>query len=123
MNKFELKKKRQQRRKLSVRKKITGTQDRPRMTVYRSLNNIFVQIINDEEGKTMLSASSIDKEIKAQISSTAKKSDLSKIVGKAIAQRALENNITKVVFDRNGYIYHGRVKALADSARENGLNF
>ena len=123
MNKYELKKKRQQRRKLSVRKKITGTFDRPRMSVYRSLNNIFVQIINDEEGKTLLSASSIDKEIKGQIPEQAKKSDLSTIVGKVIAQRALANNITKVVFDRNGYNYHGRIKALAESARENGLNF
>ncbi|MCE5305499.1 MAG: 50S ribosomal protein L18 [Chloroherpetonaceae bacterium] len=123
MNKQELKHKRQTRRKLSVRKKISGNQERPRMTVYRSLNNIFVQIINDEESRTLLSASSIDKEIKGQIPKDASKSDLSKIVGKFIAKRAIEKNITKVVFDRNGYNYHGRVKALADSARENGLNF
>ncbi len=123
MNKYELKKKKHQRRKLSVRKKIEGTPDRPRMTVYRSLNNIFVQIIDDEEGRTLLSASSIDKELKGQISTNATKSDLSKIVGKTIAQRALDKNITKVVFDRNGYNYHGRVKTLAEAARENGLNF
>jgi len=108
---------------MSVRNKIVGTPERPRMTVYRSLNNIFVQIIDDEEGRTLLSASSIDKEIRGQISSSATKSDLSKIVGKSIAQRAIDKNITKVVFDRNGYNYHGRVKALAEAARENGLNF
>jgi len=123
MNKYELKKKKHQRRKMSVRNKIVGTPERPRMTVYRSLNNIFVQIIDDEEGKTLLSASSIDKEIRGQISSSTTKSDLSKIVGKSIAQRAIDKNITKVVFDRNGYNYHGRVKALAEAARENGLNF
>jgi large subunit ribosomal protein L18 len=123
MNRFELKKKRHLRRKLSVRKIIFGTAERPRLTVYRSLNNFFVQLIDDKNGKTLASASTIDKDVKNVISDKMPKIEKSKVVGKVIAQKAKEHNIVSVVFDRNGYEYHGRVKAFADSARENGLEF
>ena len=123
MNALELKKIRRQRRKNHIRKRINGSKERLRMTVYRSLNHIYVQLIDDDLGKTMLSASTLDKEVKAAIKPEMKKIDECKLVGKFIAKRAKEKNITNVVFDRNGYLYHGRVKALADAARENGLQF
>lgn len=123
MNRFELKKIRRARRKMSIRKKIFGTPEKPRLSVFRSLNNIFAQLIDDTTGRVLVSASTIDKEIKPILTQKLTKIEESKIVGKAIAERALANNITSVVFDRNGYIYHGRVKALADAARENGLKF
>lgn len=123
MNRFELKKARRVRRKLSVRRKIVGTQERPRLTIYRSLNNFFAQLIDDTKGVTIASASTIDVEAKKVINPEMKKSELSKVVGQLIAKRALENNIKVVVFDRNGYNYHGRVKVFCESARENGLVF
>lgn len=123
MNRFELKKIRRARRKMSIRKKIFGTPEKPRLSVFRSLNNIFAQLIDDTTGRVLVSASTIDKQIKPILTQKLTKIEESKIVGKAIAERALANNITSVVFDRNGYIYHGRVKALADAARENGLKF
>lgn len=94
-----------------------------RLTVTRSNNHIFAQIINDDEQHTYVSASSLDKDIKNLIEPTMKKVEKSKIVGKVLAQRALQKDIKNVVFDRNGYLYHGRVKALADGAREGGLIF
>ena len=123
MNALELKKVRRQRRKNHIRKRISGSKERLRMTVYRSLNHIYVQLIDNDLGKTMLSASTLDKEVKAAIKPEMKKIDKCKLVGRMIAKRAKEKNITNVVFDRNGYLYHGRVKALADAARENGLQF
>ena len=103
-----------------VRGKISGTNDTPRLNVFRSNGNIFAQIIDDEKGITLVSASSIDKELKltngGNIEAATK-------VGEVIAKRAKEAKIKKVVFDRGGYLYHGRVKALADAARENGLEF
>lgn len=105
-----------------VRNKVTGTTERPRLNVYRSLNNIYAQIIDDVAGNTLVSASSLDKEIKDQIGATGNK-EAAKLVGKLIAQKALDKGITTVTFDRGGYIYHGRVKTLAEGARENGLNF
>ncbi len=103
-----------------VRKTVSGTTETPRLNVFRSNSNIFAQIIDDSEGKTLVSASSIDKELKLEnggnVEAAAK-------VGELIAKRAKKAKITKVVFDRGGYLYHGRVKALADAARENGLEF
>lgn len=105
-----------------VRNKITGTPERPRLNVYRSLSNIYAQLIDDVAGKTLVAASSLDKEIKDQ-TSAAGNVDAAKLVGELIGKRALENGIEAVTFDRGGYIYHGRVKALADGAREAGLKF
>lgn len=103
-----------------VREKVVGTKDIPRLNVFRSNNNIFAQIIDDEAAVTLVSASSIDKELKLKKGND---SDAAAKVGELIAKRAKEAKITKVTFDRGGYLYHGRVKALADAARENGLEF
>jgi large subunit ribosomal protein L18 len=109
--------------KATIRKKISGTAERPRLTVYRSLGNIYGQIIDDIAGKTLVAASSISKEVKAELAGAKSKKAKSALVGKIIAKKALEKNIKNVVFDRNGLLYHGRVKALADGAREGGLKF
>jgi len=106
--------------KKRIRKKISGTPERPRMSVFRSNKNIYVQLIDDVNGRTLVSASSRVKEIR-QIQGN--KTQIAAEVGKLIAQRALKAGITAVVFDRNGYLYHGRVKALAEAARQNGLKF
>ena len=105
-----------------VRRKISGTTQRPRLCVYRSNSSIYAQIINDETGVTLVSASTLDKYVKALLEGKSK-SEQAKIVGETVAKRALEKNITEVVFDRGGYIYIGRVQALADGAREAGLKF
>ncbi|MDL2205929.1 50S ribosomal protein L18 [Eubacteriales bacterium OttesenSCG-928-N13] len=105
-----------------VRKKISGTPARPRLCVYRSLNHIYAQIIDDAAGNTLVAASTVEKDIQAQIQELDKKS-ASKIVGKAIAERAAAKGIKDVVFDRGGYIYTGRVAELAAGAREGGLDF
>ncbi|MDI3533684.1 MAG: large subunit ribosomal protein [Thermosediminibacterales bacterium] len=110
------------RRHLRARKKIFGTAERPRLNVFRSLNHIYAQVINDETGNTLVSASTLDREIKGKIQKTGN-IDAAKLVGKLIAERALNKGIKKVVFDRGGYIYHGRVAALAEAAREAGLEF
>ncbi len=110
------------RRHERVRKHVSGTSVRPRLNVYRSLAEIYVQVIDDEAGKTLVSASTIDQELRSQMSGL-KKTDQAKLVGKAIAQRAAAKGIQQVVFDRGGYRYTGRVKALADAAREGGLDF
>lgn len=123
MNTTSLKYKRKARRKRSIKSKIRGTADVPRLTVFKSLNNIFVQLIDDNSSKTLVSASTIDKDIKGQINGEMNKTQKSILVGKLVAQRAIEKNITKVRFDRNGNLYTGRIKALADSAREGGLQF
>jgi len=104
-----------------IRKKIMGTSDRPRLNVYRSLNHIYVQVIDDHAGATLVAANSA--EGKKGEKRTGGNVASAKAVGKAIAERAKAKGITKVVFDRGGYIYHGRVKALADAAREAGLQF
>ncbi len=109
-------------KQLKIRKKINGTSERPRFSVYRSLNNIFVQIIDDVNGKTLAQASSIDKELKAEIKNGGNV-EAAKLVGKKAAERALAAGIENVVFDRSGYVYTGRVKALAEAAREAGLKF
>jgi large subunit ribosomal protein L18 len=105
-----------------IRKKISGTAERPRMSVYRSLNNIFVQIIDDVNGKTLVSASTIDKELKSEIKNGGN-AEAAVVVGKKIAERAIAAGIKTITFDRSGYVYTGRVKALADAAREAGLEF
>lgn len=105
-----------------VRKTINGTPERPRLCVYRSLKNISVQIIDDVNKITLVSASSLDKELKSEIGYGGNK-DAAKLVGEAIAKRALAKGIETVSFDRGGFLYHGRVKELADGAREAGLKF
>jgi large subunit ribosomal protein L18 len=104
----------------SIRKKLSGTAERPRLAVYRSNKFIYVQVINDDLGVTLTAASSKDGELAGQ---KINKTEQSKAVGKLIAQKALDEGITEVVFDRGGYLYHGRVQALADAAREGGLKF
>lgn len=118
----ESKNKLRQARHLRARKKIVGTQERPRLNVYRSLQHVYAQIINDETGVTLASASTIDKELSASVEYGGNIA-AAKVVGEAIAKRALAKGITQVVFDRGGYIYHGRVAALAAAAREAGLEF
>ena len=104
-----------------VRNKISGTAERPRLNVFRSLKHIYVQLIDDDMGHTLVSASSLDPEIKSVSEKT--KKEVAKMVGELAARRALEKGITKVVFDRGGYIYHGRVAEVAAGAREAGLEF
>ncbi|MBN2612184.1 MAG: 50S ribosomal protein L18 [Bacteroidales bacterium] len=107
--------------KLRIRKKISGTNDRPRMTIFRSNKQIYVQFIDDLAHKTLLSVSSLDKDIAAK--KDMNKTEQAKLVGKLAAEKSKEAGINNVVYDRNGYLYHGRVKALADAAREAGLKF
>jgi large subunit ribosomal protein L18 len=111
---------RRQRIKYGVRKKVSGTSGRPRLSVFRSNNEIYVQLIDDESAKTLASASSKDKDILAQKGNRVEKS---KLVGAAIARKATDLGLLDVIFDRGGYLYHGRVKAVADGAREGGLKF
>ena len=113
------KNKARQKRHLRVRNHIAGTAARPRLNVFRSLKNIYAQIIDDEKGVTLVSASSKDKDCAQYGGNVA----AAKLIGEAVAKRALEKGITEVVFDRGGYIYHGRVAALAEAAREAGLKF
>ena len=121
-----------QRRHMRIRKKVNGTAERPRLTVYRSLNHIYVQLVDDLAGRTILTLSSSHKDVRGALAGVtgagaaggAKgKLAASKEVGKRVAQMAKEKGIERVCFDRGGYLYHGRVKALADAAREGGLNF
>jgi large subunit ribosomal protein L18 len=108
-------------RKLGIRKRVAGDTERPRLTVFRSATHIYAQIINDETGKTLCQASTVDKAIRDSLKDK-KKSDAAKEVGKAIAERAKKAGVAAVVFDRNGFRYHGRIAAVADGAREGGLN-
>lgn len=110
------------RRHERARKKITGTGERLRLSVYRSLNHIYVQIINDTENKTLISASSLDSPVK-ELKQHKGNCKTAKEVGTLVAKKAIEKGIKKVVFDKSGYLYHGRIKALADAAREAGLEF
>jgi len=105
-----------------VRKKVFGTPERPRLAVYKSLKHMHAQIIDDTKGVTLVSASTVEKEIREKVKGL-RKSEAAKLLGEIIAKRAIEKGIEKVVFDRGGFIYHGRVKALADGAREGGLQF
>ncbi len=109
--------------KRHIRLRITGTAERPRLTVFRSLKHVYAQIIDDSAGKTLVSVSDTSKEFKGQFDGLKGQTKLGNMVGKITAKKALEKNITQVVFDRNGYLYHGVVKATADGAREGGLKF
>jgi len=110
------------RRHIRIRQSVSGTSERPRLNVYRSLAEIYAQVIDDQAGNTLVSASTIDVELRAQMAGL-KKAEQAKLVGKALAERAKAKGISKVVFDRGGFRYIGRVKALADAAREGGLDF
>jgi large subunit ribosomal protein L18 len=111
-----------ERRKHSIRKKVNGTAERPRLTVFRSSKHIYAQVVNDDAHQTIATASTLDEQIIPQLAGL-KKSDKAKKIGAAIAERLKAKGIDQVVFDRNGYIYHGRIMALADAAREAGLKF
>jgi large subunit ribosomal protein L18 len=109
-------------RKKRIRKKIRGTAGRPRLSVFRSATHIYAQVIDDDRQRTLLAVSSLSAEIK-KVEDKGSKSELAKKVGALVAQKCLEKRIKQVVFDRNGFVYHGRIKALADAAREAGLEF
>ncbi len=121
MAKFSRREARERRHK-RLRQQIVGTPERPRLNVYRSLHHIHAQIIDDSVGHTLVAASSVEPELRAKLGSTGNQ-EAAKEVGKRIAERAKEHGITKVVFDRGGYIYHGRIASLAEGAREGGLEF
>lgn len=122
MGSLNLKKKARLKRKVRIRKKISGSPERPRLSVFRSARHIYVQIIDDSQGKTLISASSTEKPVKEQQKFENKIAQAT-YIGKLAAQRALEMGISKVVFDRGGFLYHGRIKAVSDGAREGGLDF
>ena len=113
---------RRQRKHERVRKRVKGTAVRPRLNVFRSSKHIYAQIVDDDLGQTLTAASSLSKELKGQLKTGANKA-AAKAVGKLIAQKAIQKNINLVVFDRGGYLYHGRIKELAEGAREGGLKF
>ena len=121
MNKNKAKQMRRTRRRIGIRKRIVGTPQRPRLSIYRSLNHIYAQVIDDMAGTTLASASSRDKGVK--VGDNAGNSEAAKAVGVVLAERAKNAGVESVVFDRGGFKFHGRVKALADAARENGLKF
>lgn len=110
------------RRHRRIRAKLSGTAERPRLNVFRSLEHIYVQVIDDHTGHTIVSASTVDKNLRADLAGKTKKEQAT-LVGKAVAERAQAAGVKQVVFDRGGYLYHGRIQALADGAREGGLEF
>lgn len=110
-------------KKANIRKKVVGTPERPRLTIYRSAKHVYAQIIDDTSGKTLVSASTVSKDLREELKAVKSEMEVCKLVGKYTAKRALEKKIQNVVYDRNGYLYHGRVKAVADGAREGGLKF
>jgi large subunit ribosomal protein L18 len=114
---------RRRRRKRHVRKRVAGTPERPRLTVFRSHKNIYAQIIDDTAGRTLVSASTREKPMRQKVTGSAANKGAAALVGAALAAKAVEAGIKKVVFDRNGYAYHGRVQQLADAARKGGLEF
>ncbi len=122
MSSTDIKKQARLKRKKRVRKKVFGTLQRPRLTVYRSSRHIYAQIIDDTAGHTLVAASTMEKTMKAPAEGKGKIAEATAI-GKLVAQRAKEKGIAQVVFDRNGFLYHGRVKAVSDGAREAGLDF
>ena len=111
-----------ERRKLRIRQKISGTSEQPRLSVFRSSKHIYAQVVDDVSGSTLAHASTLSRDVRGEVAE-ASKSDAAKKVGQAIAKLLLAKGISKVVFDRNGYLYHGRIRALADAAREAGLKF
>ncbi len=122
-NRFHQKKLRAQKRRYRIRSKIRGTADRPRLVVYKSLKHIYAQLVNDLTGQVISGVSSLTPEVKKQIKNGLSKTKISELVGLAIAQKAQEKGISQIVFDRQIYKYHGRIKALGDKAREGGLKF
>ena len=114
---------RRERIKTNIRKRLRGTTERPRLTVYRSLKHLYAQIVDDVQQKTLVSVSTLSKDVRDELKSVKGAKQLAKQIGTTLAKKAQQNNIKRVVFDRNGYLYHGIVKALADGAREGGLEF
>jgi len=116
---------RRDRIKFRIRKRVQGTTERPRLTVFRSVSHIYVQVVNDADGTTIASASTTEPAVKGGLDKAAKGGNIAgaKAIGKAIAERLQEKGVKRVVFDRNGFLYHGRIKAVADAAREAGLEF
>lgn len=123
MGHLEVKKARRERARKGLRVRIKGTAERPRLVVFRSLKHIYGAIVDDAQGKTLMQVSSLNKDIAEQVKAAKGKMNVSKVIGVALAKKALEKNIQQVVFDRAGRLYHGRVKAFADGAREGGLKF
>ena len=117
------KRSRRKRAHLRVRSRIHGTGDRPRLAVFKSLKHVYAQVIDDLEGRTLASASSLDPDVRGQVEHAGSTVETAKAVGKTVAERAKAKGIETVVFDRGGYVYRGKVKALADAAREGGLEF
>jgi large subunit ribosomal protein L18 len=123
--KIKTKDDRRQRIKYRLRKRVQGSESRPRLTIFRSVAHIYVQVVDDMSGRTIASASSVEPTVKGTMEKKARGGNLAgaKAIGKTIAERLKEKGVTRVVFDRNGFLYHGRVKAVADAAREAGLEF
>ncbi|HSK76282.1 MAG TPA: 50S ribosomal protein L18 [Thermoanaerobaculia bacterium] len=121
--KMRAKRERRERAHARVRNRVRGSAERPRLSVYKSLRYIYAQVIDDDRGTTLAQASSADPEIREQVGSSTSGKAAAKLVGEVVAARAKEKGIEKVVFDRGGYVYHGRVQAIADAAREKGLQF
>ncbi len=117
------KRQRRERAHLRVRQRVQGTGERPRLSVYKSLRYIYAQVIDDTRGVTLAAAGSGDQAVRSQLSTSTSSKEAAKLVGQLVAERARERGVQSVVFDRGGYIYHGNVKALADAAREKGLQF
>jgi len=120
---MQRKRERRERAHLRVRSRVRGTAERPRLAVYKSLKYIYAQVIDDQQGTTLVAATSADPAIKSQLSRSAATQEAAKLVGQVVAERAKAKGIERVVFDRGGYIYHGNVKAVAEAAREKGLQF
>ena len=123
--KIKTKEDRRERIHLRQRKRITGTTERPRLSVFRSVSHIYAQVIDDLSGKTLVSASSVEPAVKGALAKDARGGNLkgAEAIGRAIAERSIEKGITRVVFDRSGFLYHGRIRAVADAARKAGLEF
>jgi large subunit ribosomal protein L18 len=122
---IETKEDRRDRIKFRIRKKVRGTAERPRMSVFRSVSHIYVQVIDDMAGATIAAASSVEPDVKGRLADGARAGNTkgAEIVGKTVAERLIQKGITRVVFDRNGFLYHGRVRAVAEAARQAGLEF
>jgi large subunit ribosomal protein L18 len=116
---------RRQRIKYRIRRRVSGTVERPRLTIFRSVSHMYVQVVDDASGKTIASASTVEPTVKGALAKKATGGNVegAKAIGKTIAERLIEKGVKRVVFDRNGFLYHGRVKAVADAAREAGLEF
>ena len=116
---------RRQRIRYRIRRRVTGTVERPRLTIFRSVSHMYVQVVDDATGKTIASASTVEPTVKGVLPQKASGGNVAgaKAIGKTIAERLIEKGVKRVVFDRNGFLYHGRVKAVADAAREAGLEF